>query len=96
MKQPKPIILAVDFDGVVRDTQTGKPIDGALKAIKWLKSKGRQVIISTAREDLGNVNIWLKKYGFDVEATNRKVKATVYIDDRGIRFTNWDDITAYY
>jgi len=96
MKQPKQITLAVDFDGVVRDCLTGKPVEGSLKAIKWLESKGREVVISTAREDLDNVNKWLKRYGFDKTATNMKPKATCYIDDRAIRFTSWRDVCSYY
>ena len=96
MKNIKPIVISCDFDGVIRDHFTGKPIEGSLRAIKWLESKGREVVISTAREDLDNVNAWLKKYGFNKTATNKKVRATCYIDDRAIRFTTWDDITAYY
>ena len=30
-----------------------------------------------------------------VGITNRKLKAMVYIDDRGLRFTNWKDILNY-
>jgi Icc-related predicted phosphoesterase len=96
MKSVKPIIICSDFDGVIRDTMTGKPIENSLKAIKWLESKGRQVVICTGREDLDYVNKWLKKYGFNKTATNIKPRATAYIDDRGIRFTNWNDITSYY
>lgn len=96
MKQPKPIILSVDFDGVIRNNLTGKPVEGALSAIKWLESKGRQIIISTAREDLDNVNKWLKKYKFNKIATNKKIKATAVIDDRAIRFISWNDITSYF
>ncbi len=95
-KQAKPIILEVDFDGVVRHNLTGKPVEGVSSAIKWLESKGRQVVISTAREDLDNVNKWLKKYGFNKTATNQKIRATAIIDDRAIRFTNWNDITSYF
>lgn len=96
MKQPKPIVISVDFDGVVRDNLTGKPVEGALRAIKWLESKGREIVISTAREDLDNVNEWLKRYGFNKTATNKKVRATAYIDDRAIRFINWNDTTSYF
>lgn len=96
MKQPKPIILSVDFDGVLRDNLTGKPVEGALKAIRWLESKGRQVVISTAREDLDYVNKWLKKHNFNKVATNKKVRCTALIDDRAIRFVNWNDVCSYF
>lgn len=95
-KRPKPIVLAIDFDGVIRDNLTGKPIEGALGAIKWLESKGRKIIITTSREDLDNVNEWLKRYGFNKTATHEQVRATAIIDDRAIRFTNWNDITSYF
>lgn len=93
----KSITLEIDFDGVIRDTQTGKPVEGALKAMKWLDSKGRKMVISTAREDLDNVQKWLNKYGFDRwELTNKKIRATAIIDDRAIRFLNWKDVTSYF
>jgi len=28
--------------------------------------------------------------------TNRKIPASIYIDDRGLRFTNWGDILKYF
>ena len=96
MKQPKQITLAVDFDGVLRNNLTGKPVEGALKAVKWLESKGRKIVVSTAREDLDNVNKWLKRYGFDKVATNKKIKATAIIDDRAIRFISWNDVCSYF
>lgn len=44
---------------------------------------------------------WLKKNEFKKnihwhELTNNKPAAIAYIDDRGIRFTNWQDILNYY
>ena len=36
---------------------------------------------------------WLKKHKFDKyisKVTSEKPRATAYIDDRGIRFTDWD------
>jgi hydroxymethylpyrimidine pyrophosphatase-like HAD family hydrolase len=92
----KKITICCDFDGVIRDHKTGKPVEGALTAIRWLESKGRNVVICTAREDLDNVNEWLKKYDFNKTATNIKPRATCYVDDRAIRFVSWDDITSFY
>ena len=92
----KKITICVDFDGVLRNHKTGKPIEGALTAVKWLESKGRQVIVCTAREDLNNVDEWLTKYGFDKTATNIKPRATCYVDDRGLRFISWDDVCNHY
>ena len=92
----KKITLSVDFDGVIRDCQTDEPVEGAIVAMRWLKSKGRIIIISTARDDLDKVQKWLDKYNIKYPLTNRKIKATAIIDDRAIRFINWKDITSYF
>jgi hypothetical protein len=95
-KSFKPITISLDFDGVIKDNLTGKPVEGSLRAIKWLESKGRQIVISTSNEDLDGVNKWLKKYKFNKLATNKNVRATAIINDRAIRFTNWNDICSYF
>lgn len=96
MKKIKPIILSVDFDGVIKDNLTKKPIKGGKKALKWLEDKGIKIVISTANEDLEKTKRWLKKYKINYPITDKKIKATAYIDDRAIRFTNWNDITSYF
>jgi ribonucleotide monophosphatase NagD (HAD superfamily) len=89
----KKITICCDLDGVIR--QNGRVIKGAKQALKWLESKGREVIICTA-SDLKEANKWLKKNGIKKVATNIKPKATVYIDDRAVRFINWDDTCNYF
>jgi phosphoglycolate phosphatase-like HAD superfamily hydrolase len=96
MPKDKKITLEVDFDDVIRNSQTGEPVEGVQRALRWLKQKGRIVIISTARDDLGEVQKWLDKHNIKFPLTNRKIKATAIIDDRAIRFTNWNDITHYF
>ena len=93
---PKTITLAIDVDGVIRDTLTNEPINGAIRAIHWLEGKGRTIIITTSNDDIGGVRKWLKRHGLNYNPTNRIPKATAYINDRAIRFTNWNDITSYY
>ncbi len=99
----KPIF--VDFDGVIHKFDKGwtgimpqqEPVEGSLEAINLLLSKGFEVVIFTTREDVVEVMFWLKKYGFpDLRITNKKEPALAYIDDRGIRFTNWQDIIKYF
>jgi len=94
-------ILAIDFDGVIHKyskhyhdgTIYDEPMKGAIDALKKL-SEQYKVVILTAREDRKAIRSWLKKYDFDkeIEITNKKIPAQAYIDDRGIRFTNWKDI----
>ncbi len=44
---------------------------------------------------------WFDKYGFEEgvhyhELTALKPQAGIYIDDRGMRFTNWVDVGKYF
>lgn len=88
-------------DGTIYDT----PIDGSLDAIKELHDTGYTIVIFTAKakKDRPLVNgktgeeliwEWLDKYGISQyvkEVTSEKPRAKYYIDDNGIRFTNWND-----
>jgi len=103
------IKVAIDFDGVVVK-RTGiptqgtfencEPMKGALDSIKLFLSTGFEVYICTNREHYEwlRMKLWLIKYGFpEIRITNKKEKeTTVYIDDRAIRFTNWQDIRKYW
>jgi len=106
MKRHKKII-AIDFDGVIHNYSQGwadgscydLPVTGALYAIQSLANKGYKVVIFTARDDLKAVKDWFRQYYTEEgipEITNKKPKAIAYIDDRGIRFTNWTDILKYF
>lgn len=98
--------VAVDFDGVIRDTKgiptesswTDEPTEGAKDAINYLVEIGHEVYVCTANANLDAVNEWLTKWKFpDLEVTNKKKTGTkVYIDDRAVRFTNWNDIRKYF
>jgi hypothetical protein len=110
-KNPKKVI-SVDFDGVVnaytRGWNDGKldeePVHGAADALKRLVDSGYTVVIFTARlehQPREMIEDWLWKNGIDYgthyhDITDRKVAAIAYIDDRGIRFTNWPDILKYF
>jgi len=92
------------FDG----TCYGKPIKNSLNAIKRL-SKSYKVIIFTAKArpdrplvngktGLDLVQDWLSKHGFSqyiTEVTWEKPRAKYYIDDKAIRFLNWDDTLSF-
>ena len=92
----KQITISLDFDGVIKDVMTGEPVDGVYQALDWLISKGYILIISTANSDLEGVREWLKEHGINLPLTDKKVSATVYIDDRAIRFQSWRDVCAYF
>lgn len=97
--------IAVDFDGVVHQYSEGwkdgtvydDPVPGAREAIQKLISKGYTVYILTARRDLLSIQEWLTEHEFPAMRVSRvKLPALAYIDDRGIRFTNWTDISKYF
>ena len=88
--------ISVDFDGVIRDCMTDKPVEGVQSALKWLKNKGYKYVICTGREDLVPVERWLKANGIYEKPTNKKIKAVAYIDDRAIRFVSWKDTLNYF
>ena len=96
--------IAIDFDGTIcrrwgipTTPGFGKPIAGALDSIKLLLSLGHDVWVFTSNPDLNEVSSWLHAYDFpELRITNIKEPAQVYIDDRAIRFTNWQDIRKYF
>ncbi len=101
--------LAIDFDGVIHKYSKGwqggiiydDPVDGAKESIFQLMNM-YEVVIFTSRGDLNAVRAWLESKfdfeskGFKVpEITNQKPIAIAYIDDRGIRFTDWDSTLKF-
>ena len=87
-------------DGTVYD----EPIEGAFEAIKQLRKQGYQIVIFTAKakpdRPLVNgktgielIEEWLDKHdmlSYIKEVTSEKPRAIAYIDDRAIRFTDWN------
>lgn len=92
-----PTIL-VDFDGVIHRYSQGwadgtaydPPVEGAKKALETLEAAGYIVVIFTTR-DRDQVRKWLNLHNFEpYDVTNEKRMAICLIDDRAIRFENWD------
>ncbi|MEA3248234.1 MAG: NAD(P)-dependent oxidoreductase [Nanoarchaeota archaeon] len=88
------------FDGTIYDD----PVEGVEEALKNLSRDYDIVIYSTkAKIDRPLINgktgieliwEWLKKHNFEKyvsEVTSEKPRATYYIDDRAIRFKNWEE-----
>jgi capsule biosynthesis phosphatase len=84
------------------------PLEGAVERIKQLKSMGHYIIISTARnmatqesnigkvvKNIGKVTLdWLEKYDIPYdEIYFGKPNAHIYIDDRALRFSDWDSVS---
>lgn len=91
--------LAIDFDSTICK-KDGTPVNGVKNAILFLSSKGHELYICTSREekDWPMITEWLKMNDIpQLRITNKKELETVaYIDDRSIRFTNWEDIRKYF
>lgn len=94
--------IAVDFDGVIHKYSEGyhdgtiydELMEGAKDALFRLRQR-YEVVVFSVREPQQIID-WLDKQNIVVdEVTNVKPKAVVYIDDRGLRFTNWKDMLNY-
>src|SRR6185503_7365231 len=99
--------ICLDFDGVICEStgiptskfiwEDRKPVELALEAVNHLIKVGHTVWIMTSNPEFEEVKKWLKDNNFpDIEVTNIKKPAHVYIDDRALRFTNWQDIRRYF
>ena len=91
------------FDGTIYDD----PIDGTEEALKTLADKYTLICYTAkAKPDRMLINgktgtelvwEWLKKHKFDKyisKVTSEKPRAVAYIDDKAIRFSNWDHCFA--
>ena len=96
---------AIDFDSVLcerygiptkMDFYDCPPTEDAVEAIKWLKKCGHEVYILTANEPKTwpKMAKWLKEWQFPkLRITNiKEVGTKAFIDDRAIRFDNWQNI----
>lgn len=93
--------ISVDFDGVIHKYSKGfqgldnaydPPMEGAIEALESLHDDGYILkILSSRPKEV--IYPWLEKYGVDhliTEVSNHKFPATVYIDDRGFHFKDWE------
>ena len=84
-------------DGEIYDD----PIEGAFEKLLRLYLDGFKIVISTARTELEPVRAWWNKWYrtkfpnsemFPIEITNTKPIAVAYIDDRAVKFTDWNAV----
>lgn len=95
--------IAIDFDGVIHAYSKGwqggriydDPLPGVAEAMQRLIDNGWRVVVHTARattsQSRADVMEWLDLHDipyFDVTAV--KPLAVAYVDDRAIRFENWN------
>lgn len=100
------MILAIDFDGVIHDfkhpikgRRMGAPILGTKEALQDFKKRGHTIIVHTVwGDEKGQKTIgdFMKYYGIPYDSiTNIKPQADFYIDDKAIRFQDWDSMMSY-
>jgi hypothetical protein len=97
-------VICLDFDGVLHDSahpiphrRMGPPISGALEGVQALQRAGHRLIIHSARchDDarVDHVYSWLHYFGFGhIDVSLTKPMADVYLDDKAVRFTSWDQL----
>ena len=105
-------VVCVDFDGTLFPYrplyELNPPINGAVEAVRWMKSQGYKIVIFTSRcsttwceqsgESLAANLVWvidrLIENGIPYDdITAEKVPAEFYIDDRAIEFRgDWNEV----
>lgn len=92
--------LAIDLDGVLHDhlnpkpgRRMGLPMEGAVNAMIRLKQLGHTLIIHSVWGDRRKVIAdWCDYYSIPYDdITNIKPEAAVYLDDKALAFTTWDE-----
>lgn len=99
------MIFAVDFDNVLMDPHNrvpgykmGRPIPGAVAALRAMRERGDTIIIHTVRANTGpascwHVEEWLNHFQVPFDrVTAIKPNADAYIDDKAVPFTDWDQV----
>jgi ribonucleotide monophosphatase NagD (HAD superfamily) len=88
--------ICIDFDGVLAkyrgvwkgEKHCGKPLPGVKQFLEKLAKADIDVIVLTSRDTRASIHKWFKAHDLPLpkEITNKKVKATAYIDDRAVHF----------
>lgn len=102
-----PLRLAIDLDGVLHDPSNikkgyklGQPIPGAKGAMQRYKAQGAVLVIHSVWADTDQkreaMSKWLRYFDIPYDfITNIKPIADFYIDNNGVRFTTWDEVSAF-
>ncbi|MCK5607529.1 DEAD/DEAH box helicase [Candidatus Pacearchaeota archaeon] len=98
-------VIADNSDGFQGTDIFGEPLPGAIDAMKRLQEFGFKLIIFTTRPDTPELRTYLNVHGIPYEAINNnpdqpeganpgKPIADIYLDDRAVRFGNWQQAVA--
>jgi trehalose-6-phosphatase len=96
----RPQTIMVDLDGVLAteertfDRPLAQPLPGAREALQQLRDAGHTIVVYTARgwAEYRYTKQWLDDNGFAYDGLHMgKPIADVWIDDRAIRHTGWDE-----
>lgn len=107
----EPLRLAVDFDNTLMDTKNvlkgykmGQAMPGATEAMNKLKAGGAIIVIHSIWADTEAkqkaMSDWLHYFNIPYDfITNIKPDCDIFLDDKAIRFSNWNqaltDISKY-
>ena len=95
------MILAIDFDNVIHNPRDvvpphkmGRPLTGAVDAMRRLRNDGHIIIIHSARppERAKVIADWLAHFEIPYDSiwtSPGKPVADFYLDDKAVRFHNW-------
>lgn len=94
--------IAVDFDHVICSRKPepghklGPPVEGAREALELLQRTGHKIIIHSCNrsEVIANWMAYFKIPYSTIWVAPGKPVADWYVDDKAIRFRNWDDTLA--
>ncbi len=91
------MILAVDFDlTICSDSSFGKPMDGAAQKLKWLKTRGHELVVHTCKANTpagrDAIESWLLRNGIRANRVAGKIQADVYLDDKALHFEDWEQV----
>lgn len=86
------MVIAIDFDGVIREWDTNLPVNGARDSISLLRRKDFRIIIHTCNR-IEFVKQWLIEQDIKHDGVWDKIGKPVadfYLDDHGLKFLNWE------
>jgi predicted phosphatase len=98
--------IACDWDGTIvhrtgiptnSNPWSDKPKKGAIETLRLLDDF--YILTNRPKEDWPMMKKWLRENGYSKEVLITNVKqpnTTVYLDDRAIRFTSWNDFRKLY
>lgn len=96
--------ICVDFDMVLHDAmhppsasaRMGPPMEGAKEAIIKLREDGHHIMIHSCKKKRA-IEGWMIYFGIPYDSIweeKGKPIASVYIDDRALRFKSWEQVMS--